>query len=93
MRTLSSLTVVNNVIPLIINSTTFSFSRTSTQGTLPLTSRLDISPVNGILNGTEVKCEDVTAQVNSSATIIHIIDSEGDLSYTGNSNYSLASNQ
>ena len=79
IRTLSSLSVVSGVAPLMINSTMFSFSRISTQGTLPLSSRLEISPVSEILNGTEMKCEDVTAMVNSSATIINVISIGGDL--------------
>ena len=78
-RTLSSLNVVSSVASLMINSTMFSFSRISTQGTLPLSSRLEISPVSEILNGTEVKCEDVTAMVNSSATTVNIISIGGDL--------------
>ena len=72
-RTLSSISVVNNVAPLMINSTTFSFSRTSIQGSLPLVSRLVISPISKILNGTEVKCEDVIMGINSSTTTIHVI--------------------
>ena len=67
-RTLSSLGVASSVVSLMINSTIFSFSRISTQGSLPLSSRIEISPVSEILNETEMKCEGVTAAVNSSAT-------------------------
>ena len=79
-RTLSSMGVASSVASLMINSTIFSFSRISTQGSLPLSSRLEISPVSEILNKTEVKCEDVTAAVNSSATTINIPTIGGDLS-------------
>ena len=71
-RTLSSLLVVSNAEPLMINSTTFCVSRTSIQGSLPLVSRLVISPVSEILNRTEVKCEDVILGTNSSITTIYV---------------------
>ena len=72
-RVLSSGIRVSTVAPLMINNTMFSFSRTSPQGTLPLTSRLAVNPVSEILNGTEVKCEDVIVNTNSSTTIINVI--------------------
>ena len=71
-RVLSSGIRVSTVAPLMINSTMFSFSRTSPQGTLPLTSRLAVSPISKILNGTEVKCENVIVNIYSSTTIIHV---------------------
>ena len=62
-----------------IDNTTFSFSRTSPQGTLPLISMLTISPVSEIMNGIQVKCEDVVASINSSTTIVHVINSQNDV--------------
>ena len=44
---------------LMINSTTFTFSRTSAEDSLSLMSRLLISPVSRGLNRTEMKCVDV----------------------------------
>ena len=56
--------------PVVINSTSFTFSRHSTQ---PLTSTLMISPVSEGLNGVQVNCVDVVAS-KSVTTAIQIVD-------------------
>ena len=58
---------------LLVNSTTFIFSRISAPGSLPLMSRLLINPVADALNGTDVNCTDVDAS-NSSSTRIRVIN-------------------
>ena len=42
--------------PLTISSSTITFSRLSSQDSLPLISRIVVSPVNSGLNGTVVNC-------------------------------------
>ena len=62
--------------PVEYNSTIFTFSRTSPQGSPVLTSRVVIDSVKDSLNGTVVKCMDVTSStMESSATVITIINS------------------
>ena len=56
-----------------LNSTTFTFMRTSNQGLLPLISTLVIESVNRYLNGTEVHCLDV-ATTTTASTTIHLFD-------------------
>ena len=60
----------------IINSTTFTFTRTSAQGDLPLISTLSIDSVSTGLNGREVRCVDASANspMTSASTTIQIID-------------------
>ena len=75
-RTLSSLDATNQTTSLKINSSVFNFSRLSTQGTSPLLSRLVVSQVSDVLNGTEVKCEDETTAVSSTTAVIHVLLSD-----------------
>ena len=56
-----------------VNSTTFTFMRTSSQGMLPLVSTLVIDSVSRYLNGTEVHCLDV-ATTKSASTTIRLFD-------------------
>ena len=60
----------------IINSTTFTFTRTSAQGDSPLISTLSIESVSIGLNGTVVRCVDASANstMTSASTTIQIID-------------------
>ena len=60
-----------------VNSTTFTFMRTSAQGSSsPLISTLLIDSVSSTLNGTVVHCMDVGASMTTSTTI-HLYDSTG----------------
>ena len=56
-----------------VNSTTFNFWRVSSEDSLPLISRLLISPVSGGLNGSSFSCMDV-ATSESVSTSINVID-------------------
>ena len=58
---------------LEVNSITFTFSRISADGSLPVMSRLLIAPVSDGLNGTEVNCTDIVAS-NTSSTRIKVIN-------------------
>ena len=59
------------------NSTMFTFSKTSTQDSPILTSRVVINSVNDNLNGTVVICVDITSpRMESSSTTILIINRE-----------------
>ena len=58
----------------IINSTTFTFTRTSAQGSLPLISTLSIDSVSIGLNRTVVRCSDAANPMSSSSTTIYIVD-------------------
>ena len=58
----------------VIDSVFFNFSRVSAPDTLPLISRVVISPVSSSLNGTEMVCID-TVTMASLSTIIHVINS------------------
>lgn len=71
MRTLSSFGSPK-VSPLDVNSSIFTFTRTSTEGRVPLMSTLVINPVNRILNGTIVTCMQVSTP-DSSAAVIHVL--------------------
>lgn len=70
--------IVDSVTPTLVphlqtvNSSIFNISRTTPYDTLPLMSRLLISPVNDSLNGTVIICQEVGTD-NSSSTIITII--------------------
>ena len=75
----------------IINSTTFTFTRTSAQGDSPLIFTLSIDSVNISLNGTVVNCMDANnpMTLESASTIIQIIDTSNSkfaiqLSYPSN---------
>ena len=54
---------------LTVNSILFRFLRISTDDSMPLMSRLVISPVSNRLNGTVMNCEDVHGAQVSSTTI------------------------
>ena len=58
---------------LIDNSTTYSFTRTSTEGS-PVSSRFLISVVSDYHNGTEITCSDVSSSTTESTTIVVIDD-------------------
>ena len=60
--------------PVTINTTTFTFSRLSSQDSLPLISRITISPVSSGLNGTVVNCFEGFPSTELATTTIRIID-------------------
>lgn len=76
-RAVTSIDGSQQVSHIIVNSTSFMFSRTSSQGMLPLISKLLINPLSNGLNGTKVNCTGVSDTVNdetsTSTTTIHII--------------------
>ena len=72
MRTVSSVGPSSVIEPLTVNSTLFMFSRTSTQDSLPLMSRLLINPATVDLNGTVLNCIEVATSERSISSI-HII--------------------
>jgi hypothetical protein len=55
---------------LIINSMVFNFSRISAHNSMPVMSRLVISPVSNSLNGTVMNCVDLDTGKVSSTTVI-----------------------
>ena len=57
---------------LIINSIEFNFSRVSPANTLPLVTKLVMTPTRNVTNGTEVTCTctDVITDVTSSTTVL-----------------------
>jgi hypothetical protein len=57
-----------------LNFTTITFMKISTDGALPLVTRLSIDSVNTNLNGTVVRCSDITNPMASASTTIQIID-------------------
>jgi hypothetical protein len=59
--------------PLIIGTSTITFSRLSGQNVLPLISRVTVSPVSSSLNGTVVSCFDLDTNLFATTTI-QIID-------------------
>ena len=64
----------NQISYLLVNSTiSFNFSRVSSEDSLPLISRLLISPVSDGLNGSSVSCMDI-ATSESMSTSINVID-------------------
>ena len=77
-RLLAHSSVSTTASPLIIDSTIIHFTRTSSQGSLPLTSTLLIDHVTEGLNGTMVSCMEVStsheATSISATVIIHIIN-------------------
>ena len=58
----------------IINSTTFTFTRTSAEDLLPLISTLSINSASIGLNGTVIHCMDVINPMTSASTTIQIIN-------------------
>ena len=58
---------------LEVKSIIITFSRISAKGTLPVVSKLLITPASDVLNGTEVNCTDVLAS-NTSSTHIKVIN-------------------
>ena len=72
-RTVSSFGSTSEVSPLTINSSMFTFIRTSTEGHVPLMSTLLINPVTRMLNRTTVTCMQVSSP-GSSTTVLHIIE-------------------
>ena len=60
---------------LVVNSITFTFSRTSAVNSLQLTSMLLIKSVNDGLNGTEVNCADVETSETVS-TFVNILNED-----------------
>ena len=62
--------------PVMVNSTTFTFSRLSAQDSSPLISWMTINHVSEGLNGVQMSCMDVEAS-QSATTIIRILDTRG----------------
>ena len=58
---------------IVVNSSTFTFIRTSDQGSSPLVSTLTIDSVSMDLNGTVVRCMDANNRMTSASTTIHIL--------------------
>ena len=59
------------VTPIMVNSTTLTFMRSSARGVLPLISTLSIDSVSIGLNGTVVYCKEVGNAVSTSIQINH----------------------
>ena len=59
--------------PVTINTTTFTFSRLSYRDSLPLISRMTISPVSRGLNGIVVNCFEGFPSTESATTTVRII--------------------
>ena len=73
-RAISSGGSDNQTTHQLVNSTIFlNFSRVSSEDSLPLISRLLISPVSDGLNGSSVSCMDI-ATSESVSTSINVID-------------------
>ena len=64
----------NQMSQRTVNSTTFTFTRTSVQGVSPMISTLSIDSVDISLNGTVVRCSDVRNPMTSASITIKIID-------------------
>ena len=64
------------VPPITVNSTTFTFKRDSPQGASTLISTLSIDSVNIGLNGTIVRCMEVGNLMISASTTIYIVKSD-----------------
>ena len=72
----------NQMTQRVITSSTFTFTRTSSQVASPLISTLSIDSVSIDLNGTAVRCADVANPMTSASTTIQIIDiSQSELHY------------
>jgi hypothetical protein len=63
----------NQVAQRVVNSSTFIFTRTSTQLTSPLVSILSVDLVSIGLNGTVVRCSDIANPMASASITIYII--------------------
>ena len=61
-------------MPIVVNSTTFTLTRNSDQGALPLIVTLSIDSVSIGLNGTVVNCVDTRNSTTSASTTIQVID-------------------
>ena len=70
---------VNEYSPLMINSTSFTFSRLSANGIFPLVSRLLIAPLTIGLNGIVINCTDVLMMETATA-IIHVLNRHSGMS-------------
>ena len=78
-----------SVMPTTVDSVMFTFMRTSEQGaTSPLISTLSIDSVSIGLNGTVVRCSDLTDSMISASTTIQIIDTSQS-EFARNSNNSI----
>ena len=64
----------NQMKQILVHSATFTFTRTSARGALPLISTLSIDSVNIGLNGTAVQCTDVANIMISASTTIQVIN-------------------
>ena len=64
----------NQMSQRVVNSATFTFTRTSGLGDLPLISTVSIDSVSIGLNGTVVKCTDSGNEMTLASSIIQIID-------------------
>jgi glutamine phosphoribosylpyrophosphate amidotransferase len=64
----------NQMLQIVMNSTTFTFMRISTQGASPLVTTLSIDSVGVGLNGTVVNCTNVANPMTSASTTMQIID-------------------
>ena len=73
MFTLTSLNPTNQIQQLSVNSTMFTFSRSSAANSVPLMSKLTINATSDNLNQTVVTCLDVEA-LESVSTTINIIN-------------------
>ena len=65
------------IIPIIINSTNFTFSKVSSQKALPLVSIMTIVNVNINLEGTMVSCTGINSSTVSSVVlmkVLHVFD-------------------
>ena len=75
-RTLSS--TIRNPERVEVNSTAFTFSRTSELGNTDLISRLAISSVSQSLNGTKIVCTEIgTSAMMANATVYIIGNTSG----------------
>ena len=57
----------------VVNSTTFTFMRASSQGTSPLVATLLIDHVSSGLNGVVIECAEIDGTMETDSTIIDII--------------------
>ena len=64
----------NQISQRVVNSSMFTFTRTSTERILPLVSTLSIDSVSIGLNGTVVNCSNVSNPMISASTTIQIVD-------------------
>ena len=72
-RNINSQDESQQISQVVVNSTTFTFMRTSSQDILPLGSTLVINSVSRDLNGVMVYCVDVNAS-RAVSTTIHLFD-------------------